>query len=166
MKSFHFDLSALWRIIPKILTLICCVLLVTLGIDLVQYRNKPQPVLSAKTELAMKSLNKPNTKPSHDLFGTYIPANFKGLHIQQSLLDVRVVGILYSVNEQQSEVLLRAGSGDEKVYHVGDDIPGDALIKKIEPHSIVILSHGKLERIQLPKNPLKFEKQSRLIFKE
>lgn len=167
MKSFHVDWSAILQstMMPKILTLISWVFIIHLFINLVQYINKPQ-VQADKIQLPVKMSNQKNIEPSYVLFGLYMPSNLKDVNIQQSLLDVHVVGIMYSVHEEHSQVLLSAGNGAEKIYRVGDKIPGDAIIKKIEPHSIVILSHGRLERIEFPKNTLKFENQSRLIFKE
>ncbi len=55
------------------------------------------------------------------LFGDYVPVNLSDADIKQSMLDVQVVGIMFSEKEKDSQVIIRAGGGEEKYYVVGDN---------------------------------------------
>lgn len=120
--------------------------------------NKPrleQKIISAKSALF--------TIP---LFGTYVPVNLADNEIKQSKLDFEVVGIMYSPNEKNSQVLIRVAAGEEKAYFVGDSLPGSVIIKRIRQHSILVLHNGTLESLSLPKNDLRFEKPAKPLIEE
>ncbi|KTD63361.1 type II secretion system protein N [Legionella spiritensis] len=100
------------------------------------------------------------------LFGEYIPVNLNDGDIKQSMLDAEIVGIMYSSQEKNSQVLIRIGGGEEKTYVVGDKLPGGAIIKRISPDSVVVLHNGSLESLSLPKIKLRFEEPAKPLFKE
>lgn len=87
-------------------------------------------------------------------FGQYLPEDGKG--IQQTNLDFVLVGVLYSENPKNSQVIVRQSNQEEKSYHVDDTLPGGAVIKKITENSVIILYDGKLQRLSLPKDSLIF----------
>ncbi len=90
------------------------------------------------------------------LFGTYIPANLSEADIKQSMLDLRVLGILFADKEEDSQVIISSAGGVEKYYLIGDSLPGGAVIKHITAESVVVLHNGTLESLSLPKNELIF----------
>jgi len=91
------------------------------------------------------------------LFGAYVPANLSDAEIKQSMLDVQVVGVMFSDKEKNSQVIIRSNNGEEKYYVVGDTLPGGAVIKHISGQGVVVLHNGSLESLSLPKNELIFD---------
>ena len=127
----------------------------------------------------IKTINNPlNARPgqvplsSHSapftvaLFGDYVPINLSEADIKQSMLDVELVGIMYSANEKESQVIIRAGGGEEKSYLIGDTLPGGAVIKRISEKGVVVLHNGALESLSLPKNELIFEAPAKPLIEE
>jgi len=99
------------------------------------------------------------TKP---LFGEYVP-DMATAEIKQSTLDFTVVGILYSSQKGESQVLLQTTEGKELSFLVGDTLPGGAVIKRIEKSRIIVLYKGALESLRLPKNELLFEQPPKAL---
>lgn len=96
-----------------------------------------------------------------NFFGDYVPKNIIDGNIRQSMLDLTVVGIVFSTDERESYVILRAAAGRERTFKVGDNVPGGAMIKRITADGVLVLRNGVLERLSLPKNELIFEPPSR-----
>lgn len=90
------------------------------------------------------------------IFGIYV-SNFKDLDISLSRLSYVVVGVMFSKNAKESQVVIRAEDGFDKVYHEGDWIEEGLQIKTITPQSVIILNHDKVEKLNLPKTILNFE---------
>lgn len=99
------------------------------------------------------------------LFGQYVPI-LSDNQIKQSSLDLEVIGIMYSSDKINSQVLIRAAGGEEELYKIGDNLPGGAIIKKINKQGIVVFYKGELERLSLPKNELLFDKPAKALIKE
>lgn len=112
----------------------------------------PVPSMDIKSNLHLQE-NSPLFKTA--LFGTYLPNDMAT--IKQSMLDVKLVGLMVANNEQESQVIIQTANGLDKVYLVGDRLPGGAIIKRIHDTGIVILYKGALESLTLPKNELTFE---------
>ncbi|HAU1151059.1 TPA: general secretion pathway protein GspC [Legionella pneumophila] len=91
------------------------------------------------------------------LFGVYVPADLNEDNVKQSMLNVTLVGILFADKIEESQVIIRSASGEEKTYYVGDKIPGGATIKRIMPGGVLVERDGTLESLSLPKNDLTFE---------
>ncbi|ASQ45562.1 type II secretion system protein N [Legionella clemsonensis] len=100
------------------------------------------------------------------LFGEYVPANLADADIKESMLDAEIVGIMYDSKEEYSQVIIKTGGGQEKVYSIGDSLPGGAIIKRISPDGIVVLHNGALESLSLPKNELIFEAPAKPLIEE
>ena len=93
-----------------------------------------------------------------DLFGKYIPKQLGDANIKPSLLDVNVIGVMFSTNKKNSEVMLRFANGIERPFKNGDTIPGGAKIIHISSDGVIVNRDGTLERINLHVNKLKFDK--------
>lgn len=91
------------------------------------------------------------------LFGVYVPNDLNEDNVKKSMLDVTLVGILFADKMEESQVIIRSASGDEKTYKVGDKIPGGAFIKRIMAGGVLVERNGTLESLSLPKNDLTFE---------
>lgn len=99
------------------------------------------------------------------LFGQYVP-KLTDVEIKQSSLDLEVVGVMFSNSETGSQVLIRAGGGEEHLYSIGDLLPGGATIKQINEKGIVVLYNGSMESLSLPKNELLFDEPAKPLIEE
>ncbi|CDZ78119.1 type II secretion system protein C [Legionella massiliensis] len=100
------------------------------------------------------------------LFGDYVPVNLSEAEIKQSMLDVKIVGIMFSGEEKDSQVVLQISDGKEEYFVIGDTLPGGAVIKRISPEGVVVLHNGSLESLSLPKNELIFDPPDQPLIKE
>ena len=105
-----------------------------------------------------------NAKPSSlneglktAFFGDYVPKNLSESDVKQSMLNLKVVGIMFADSEAASHVIIRTANGNEQTFGVGDSLPGGATIKRITSDGVLIGRNGSLERLSLPKNALIFE---------
>ncbi|KTC75217.1 general secretion pathway protein C [Legionella birminghamensis] len=121
---------------------------------------------TAKKDIVQESLNKNSAVFKTALFGIYVPVNLSGQDIKESMLDLEIVGIMYSPVKDASQVLIRSAGGEERLYVIGDDLPGGATIKSINEQDIVVLHNGALESIKLPKNQLHFDGPVKPLFKD
>lgn len=125
------------------------------------YRDINNPLKSMQQD----SIEQVNLKTSDlqkslkvDVFGKYIPKQLADINIKPSVLDVHLLGVMYSADKQSSKVLLKFANGTEKTFKIGDLIPGGAKIIHILPDGVIIKRDNTLERINLPKNKLSFGK--------
>ena len=100
-----------------------------------------------------------NTILNSSLFGVYVPKNLNG--VKKSRLNVTLVGILFADNKDNSQVIIRSASGEEKTYKIGDLIPGDAVIKRITSKGVLVERKGALESLSFPLNDLTFEPEAK-----
>lgn len=100
-----------------------------------------------------------NVKKSlqYPLFGVYLPEGDR--EIKLSSLNIKVVGVVFSNNPENSHVLVELADNEHKIYKVGDVLPGDAQIKKITNNGLVIWYNNRLERINLPLDELEYNPQ-------
>jgi general secretion pathway protein C len=99
-----------------------------------------------------------NKKLEIELFGKYIPKQLGDANIKPSLLDLHVIGIVFSSKKQDSEVIIRFANGIERPFKIGDIIPGGATILHISVDGIIVDREGVLERLKLPNTKLKFDR--------
>lgn len=97
-------------------------------------------------------------------FGEYVPNDLT--NVKKSMLDVTLVGILFTGRLNDSQVIIRAANGEELNYKLGDSIPGDALIKKITANGVLVERNGALESLSLPKNDLTFKPEAEPLEEE
>lgn len=93
----------------------------------------------------------------YDFFGEYIPSDMRASNIKKSMLNVKLVGIFYAANLDESEVLIESAGGDVRVYRLNHKIPGGAVLKSIMFDAVLVEREGELERLSLPKQELMFE---------
>lgn len=93
----------------------------------------------------------------HPLFGDYVPSNLDAAGVRQSMLNLKVVGILFSENEKDSQVILQSPNGQEHFFHVGDNLPSGGTIKRITKEDVLVSRGGELERLSMPREELNFE---------
>lgn len=120
-------------------------------------------VVPAKKPGGKQSLNPGLQTP---FFGEYMPADLKDVSIKKSMLNLEIVGIIFSHNEQDSHVILRTAAGTESAFHVGDLLPGGVTIKRITADGVLVGHNGELESLSLPKNELIFEPAAKPLIGE
>jgi len=91
------------------------------------------------------------------MFGVYLPNDLNETSVKKSMLNVTLAGIMFADTVEDSQVIIRSSSGEEKTYRQGDLIPGGAIIKRIMANGILVERHGTLESLSLPKNKITFE---------
>lgn len=90
------------------------------------------------------------------IFGGYVPKNLGEMDVKHSDLSLKVEGILFSKQADESQVIIQGFSGKEETYKLGDKLPGGAIIKRITVDGILIERNGVFESLSLPKNELLF----------
>lgn len=105
---------------------------------------------TTKQDLTHYFLNAP-------LFGVYVPNDLNENNVKKSVLNVTIAGILLGDKPENSQVIVRSESGEEKSYKMGDTLPGDAVIERIMATGILVKRNGALESLSFPKNDLIFE---------
>lgn len=90
------------------------------------------------------------------LFGEYVPRDVGAAGVKRSGLNVSVVGIVFSSDEASSHVMLELPDHQVKLFVVGDEIPGGAVLKRITPEGILLMRNGVMESLSLPKNDALF----------
>lgn len=93
---------------------------------------------------------------NQSLFGDYVPNSLNAAGVRQSMLDLKVVGVLFALNENDSQVLLQKPDGQEQFFRVGDALSDGSIIKRITTEGVLVLRAGELERLSLPKEELQF----------
>lgn len=145
-------------LIPQLLT--SCFVVLTLWFFWQFYLGLADPIVHLKSkDLLFQNASKPKSLPKFNtsFFGEYVPKDLSQGGLPESLIDMEVVGVLYADNEQDSQVILKKSNGDEKTYHVGDEIAEGVVIKRITEHAVMLLRDGVLEHLSLPQNKLKFD---------
>lgn len=131
------------------------------GLGFMTYRSyqtaiitSPPNVNSVTQYSTQDNLNQALQSP---IFRVYVPQNLADGNVKRSLLNVRVVGVMFASREDESQVILRLSSGEEQSFRVGERLPEGALIKRITQDGILIEYQGVLESLSLPKQELNFE---------
>ncbi len=114
-----------------------------------------------KVPPAIKKVAPPKEEKNHisvkvELFGDYVPSGVDAAGVKRSSLNVTVVGIFFDPNEKRSHVILELPGHQAKMFHVGDTVPGGAVIKRITPDGVLFMRDGAMESLSLPKNELFF----------
>jgi type II secretion system protein C len=78
------------------------------------------------------------------LFGVAAPS---GLAVTQ--LSIKLTGIVIDYRNNQTTAIIATPEGKEKIYHVGDSLPGGAIIYAISPREVIIQYMGRMERLPL-----------------
>lgn len=99
-------------------------------------------------------------------FGEYIPKAIDDAGVKESMLNVKVVGVLFAIPESDSQVILKIETGREQTFGIGDTVPGGAVIKRITNQGVLVERKGAIESLTLPKNELIFEAQAKPLVGE
>lgn len=91
------------------------------------------------------------------LFGDYIPEDLAGVDVKDSTLHVKLIGVILSPNEKESEAIFQLQDDKQKIFHLGDTIPGGAVIKRINQDEIYMMRNGSIEYLSLPEKGLSFD---------
>lgn len=152
-------------LLPPILITILAFLLLVNEITNYFYSARRMTVAEKPSPLIPRTENLTKNSPVFNvhLFGSYIPLDLGSGKIKQSVLEAEVVGILFSDEASQTKAILRWRDGKEKSYSIGDTLQEGAIVKKILANEIVVLHHGALESLSLPKNPLRFRDLSKPV---
>ena len=162
MKSFELILKHVSR--PLVLQLICAVLVVLItwdwgaGIRLFSRLNDSAQsrIEDSKKQEAVGHESTLQSSVNQSLFGEYVPNSLDAAGVRQSMLDLKVVGVLFALNENDSQVLLQKPDGQEQFFRVGDTLSDGSMIKRITTEGVLVLRAGELERLSLPKEELQF----------
>lgn len=150
-------------IVPRILSLVLFVLVVWQLFSTIVTLSFKNPIDSqpAQNEMPRATGHDNHLKEALNtpFFGEYVPDSLDDANIQQSMLNLKVVGIIYSEQEGHSAAIIRTPDEKELLFHVGDALPGGVIIKKITPEGVLVGREGGLERLSLPKDELQFEDQ-------
>lgn len=158
MVGMNIDLVALLHrsFFPKLLCIFFGLLLCSFIFTRIQW--SLQSVATSSTVVSQQSQEDPAIQKSLGvpLFGRYAEVDVSQ-ELHQSMLDLQLIGIMYSAQAKQSQALIRTASGEEQGYGVGDELPGGAVIKQIELDHVLIVYQGEVEVLNLPKTNLQFE---------
>lgn len=124
----------------------------------------------AELDKAPPVVNSPQSSQNNtvhaSLFGEYLSPDLNESDIKQSMLNVELVGIMFNAKINESQVIIRSAGGEERGYRAGDKIPGGALIKRILTDGVLLEYQGALERLNLPKQELRFDPPPRPLIEE
>lgn len=163
LAKVKFDIHYLFSakhakwIIISIITLLSCLILIEFASLFISRTVKELDTSKEFNKEKLSSQDSLSSILNNSLFGIYVPNDLNDGTVKKSMLDVTLVGILLADNEEDSQVIIRSASGDERTYKIGDKIPGDALIKRIRASGVLVQRNGVLESLSLPKNELTFE---------
>lgn len=131
---------------------------------------KQDPFFTADYEQSAPLVTPPKKSESAalhaSLFGDYLSPDLNESDVKQSMLDLKLVGIMFNGKINESEVIIRSSGGEEKNYRVGDTVPGGAVIKRILTDGVLLEYQGALERLDLSKKKLRFEPPARPLIEE
>ena len=108
-----------------------------------------------KTAIVKQDLK--SSRQNYRYFGDYVPKNIDAGGVRQSQLNLIVVGVISATDEKDSLVILQKPNGDELFFHVGDELPGGGVVKRITSKGVLVARDGELERLSLPQEELNFE---------
>ncbi len=74
------------------------------------------------------------------------------LDAPETALNLKLKGILAFGSETASRALIADGSGKEKPYAIGDDVPGGATLKAIHADRVILERSGRFETLRLERN--------------
>lgn len=162
----HADLKAMISkpIMPRIL---CGVLVLLILIDVVLGLHS---LFSSAHTLDASGAPQVTSSVEHDavpvaretmlkvpLFGDYMPEDLAGVDVKNSTLHIKLVGVILSPNENESEVILELQDEQQKVFRTGDAVPGGAVIKRINQDEVYMMRNGAIEYLFLPEKGLNFD---------
>lgn len=77
--------------------------------------------------------------------------------LPETTLQLSLVGIMQAGLPELSQAIIATPDGQEKVYTVGEAVPGGATIRAIHAQQVILDRAGTLEELPLPRDPLHFK---------
>ena len=71
-------------------------------------------------------------------------------HLAETKLPLNLIGVFVSDVGQASGAIIASGQGPGKHYHVGDGIPGNAILESVQVDGVMIRRGTRLERLSFP----------------
>ncbi len=162
MKSVELILKHASR--PLVLQLICAAFVVLIAWDWgdgIRLFSRLNDSVQSRIEASKKQETGAHesvlqSSINQSLFGEYVPNSLDAAGVRQSMLDLKVIGVLFALDEKDSQVLLQKPDGQEQFFRVGDTLSDGSMIKRITTEGVLLLRAGELERLSLPKEELQF----------
>ncbi len=110
---------------------------------------------SAAVSMAKQNMTASHAIKTH-LFGEAALSGLDALSVKGSDLNIQVVGIFFAEDQKASHAMLKLSGGEVKLFHVGDKLPGGAVIRRITKTSVLLMQEGELRRLSLPTNEVLF----------
>jgi general secretion pathway protein C len=149
---------------PKTIKTICFVLAFLIIWQLVSFYSQIKYIKNISLSSYVKneehaSRNNVNIKAllNLDLFGKFVPKLLDKANITPSTLDIHVIGILFSSQKNESQVILKFANGKENIFKIGDIIHGGASIVEIYRDKVIISRDGVLESVKFSNHKLIFD---------
>lgn len=101
--------------------------------------------------------------PEHHLFGKF-GAVTQGLPVTS--LQLRLVGVVKSIPEEDSRVIISEGGQPGKVYRVGDTLSSGVKVQAITEDGVVLENGGNLEKLPLQRPELEFQGKPKSLLNE
>jgi type II secretory pathway component PulC len=92
--------------------------------------------------------------PEAHLFGHALEENVKDLPITS--LQLRLIGVIASLSDKSSRVIISEASLPGKVYQVGSHI-GPVRVSAITQNGVILEHNGRLEKLPLQRDALSFQ---------
>ncbi|HYW93947.1 MAG TPA: type II secretion system protein GspC [Gammaproteobacteria bacterium] len=90
---------------------------------------------------------------ARNLFGEAaagMPEGNGPINAPETGLNLKLYGIFTSGRAGRSRAIIAQGNQDEKIYGIGDRLPGNAVVTRIYPERVIIRRNGALEALRLP----------------
>ena len=79
------------------------------------------------------------------------PVEFQEVVDKETDLDLTLKGTMAAESEDEARAIIAGRDGDDKVYSIGDAIPGNARLHAIHPDKVILQRAGTLEALKLPR---------------
>lgn len=101
-----------------------------------------------------------------NLFGQHLSDSLNVNKVKQSLLKIKLVGIISATPAEQSFVMIFAADGRDKQVKLGDEIMPGVKVIKIMTNEVLIQHDGQIERLELPQQKIKFLQPDKSILEQ
>lgn len=81
-------------------------------------------------------------------------------------LQLRLIGVVRSVPESRSSVIISEANQTGKVYFVGDALPVGVKVDAITQDGVILENAGRLEKLPLQRQPLSFQGMPKKLLRE
>lgn len=93
--------------------------------------------------------------PTEHLFGQYQMVQSEVLPVTS--LQLRLVGVIKTVSDQSSKVIISEADKPGKVYQIGDGLPSGVRVSNITQDGVILDNAGRLEKLPLQRQALSFK---------